>query len=63
MVELPERAIKIRYDFEEVFYENASKCKSYAKAYEMTEQEHERFYRRRRYASYDSFKNRKQRKK
>lgn len=62
MSELPERALKVHYEFEEVFYENAGKGNSYSKAYEMTEQEHEQFFKRRRYSSYDSFKNRKRKK-
>lgn len=59
---VPERAIKVHYEFDEVFFEYAA-SHPYTKAYELAEKEHERFFNRRRYSSYDSFRLRKKKKK
>lgn len=62
MVELPERAVKLRYSFNDIFQEYTRNCKTYSEAYEKTEAEHERYYGKRMYSGYDSFKNRKRKK-
>jgi|TARA_R100001594_G_scaffold33325_1_gene61754 hypothetical protein len=52
--------------FEKRFHKNCQKSKTYYDAYELTEQEYEKNFGKRRYASYDSFrvtKNRKNRNK
>lgn len=56
MAQLPERAIKVHYEFDKVFEENMATTRAYPEAYEKTEREHEMFYGRRRYAGYESFK-------
>lgn len=51
--------------FEKRFHKHCKTCKTYEDAYEETEKEYESHFERRRYASYDSFRvtrNRKRRK-
>ena len=62
MAKVPERAIKVHYEFDQVFEENLRGSKSYPDAYEKAEKEHEDFFGRRRYAGYESFKQIKSRK-
>jgi len=41
--------------FREKFYKNLSKVRHFKKAYEITEQEHERHYNKRKYSGVESF--------
>ena len=57
MIDLKILALLSPKGFDERFWKHAKESKTYLEAYEKTEMEHEKHFRKRRYSDYNSFRN------